>query len=395
MNTQSSSAPHAPLDVSRLLSHKARSIDASGIRKVFDLAAHLKDPINLSIGQPDFPVPEVLKRAAIAAIEGNHNGYTQTQGCAPLLGAIWDRLGQEVGWRRDDKALSAIVTSGTSGALLLAMMCLLDADDEAIVPDPYFVMYPQLGTLTGGRMVLCDTYPDFRMTAERIERAITPRTKCVLLNSPGNPTGVVLSSREIADIVDLCRAKGIVLLSDEIYDEFTFSDAREDDRFPTPARFTRDCLLIRGFGKTYGCTGWRLGYVAGPHDLVQSMAKLQQYTYVCAPSMAQHAAAHAYEVDMRPWVDRFETRRDMVLAAFDGLAQVARPGGAFYAFVEVPPALGMTGAQFVEHAIARNVLVIPGCVFSTRDTHFRLSFAAPEAKLAEGLLVLASIMRGE
>ena len=129
MNTQSSSAPHAPLDVSRLLSHKARSIDASGIRKVFDLAAHLKDPINLSIGQPDFPVPEVLKRAAIAAIEGNHNGYTQTHGCAPLLGAIWDRLGQEVGWRRDDKALSAIVTSGTSGALLLAMMCLLDADD--------------------------------------------------------------------------------------------------------------------------------------------------------------------------------------------------------------------------------------------------------------------------
>jgi aspartate/methionine/tyrosine aminotransferase len=394
MTTSIPDESHAPLDVTRLLSQKARSVDASGIRKVFDLAAHLKDPVNLSIGQPDFPVPDVLKRAAIAAIEGNHNGYTQTQGCAPLLGAIWRRLGQEVGWSRDDKALSAIVTSGTSGALLLAMMCLLDADDEAIVPDPYFVMYPQLGTLTGGRMVLCDTYPDFRMTAERIERLATPRTKCVLLNSPGNPTGVVLSSREIADIVDLCRAKGIVLLSDEIYDEFTFSDAREDGRFPTPARFTRDCLLIRGFGKTYGCTGWRLGYVAGPHDLVQSMAKLQQYTYVCAPSMAQHAVAHAYDVDMQPWVDRFEARRDMVLEAFDGLAAVARPGGAFYAFVEVPKALGITGGQFVERAIERNVLVIPGSVFSSRDTHFRLSFAAPEAKLAEGLSVLADLMRG-
>ncbi len=134
--------------------------------------------------------------------------------------------------------------------------------------------------------------------------------------------------------------------------------------------------------------------MAGPHDLVQSMAKLQQYTYVCAPSMAQHAVAHAYDVDMQPWVDRFEARRDMVLEAFDGLAAVARPGGAFYAFVEVPKALGITGGQFVERAIERNVLVIPGSVFSSRDTHFRLSFAAPEAKLAEGLSVLADLMRG-
>jgi aspartate/methionine/tyrosine aminotransferase len=255
-------------------------------------------------------------------------------------------------------------------------------------------MYPQLGALTGGKMVLCDTYPDFRMTAARIEKLITPRTKAVLVNSPGNPTSVVLNSRELQDIVDLCRAKGILLISDEIYDEFTFSESREDGRFPTPARVTRDCLLIRGFGKTYGCTGWRLGYVAGPHEIVQSIAKLQQYTYVCAPSMAQYAAAHAFEVDMRPWVDRFEKRRDTVLAAFEGLTQVARPGGAFYAFVEVPPALGMTATQFVEKAIERSVLVIPGKVFSTRDTHFRLSFAAKEETLARGLDVLRGIMRG-
>jgi aspartate/methionine/tyrosine aminotransferase len=232
------------------------------------------------------------------------------------------------------------------------------------------------------------------MTAERIEKLITPRTKAVLVNSPGNPTSVVLNSKELQDIVDLCRAKGILLISDEIYDEFTFSESREDGRFPTPARVTRDCLLIRGFGKTYGCTGWRLGYVAGPHEIVQSIAKLQQYTYVCAPSMAQYAAAHAFEVDMRPWVDRFEKRRDTVLAAFEGLTQVARPGGAFYAFVEVPPALGMTATQFVEKAIERRVLVIPGKVFSERDTHFRLSFATNPAKLEEGLAILRSLMTG-
>jgi len=382
------------LDVSKVLSSRAKSIDASGIRKVFDLAAHLKDPINLSIGQPDFPVPDALKAAAIKAIEENRNGYTQTQGCPELLGAIWKRLGHEVGWVHGQDGLSAIVTSGTSGALVLGMMCLLDQGDEAIVPDPYFVMYPQLGALTGGKMVLCDTYPDFRMTAERIEKLITPRTKTVLVNSPGNPTGVVLSSREMADIVDLCAAKGILLISDEIYDEFTFSESREHGRFPTPAAFTKDCLLIRGFGKTYGCTGWRLGYVAGPHDIVQSIAKLQQYTYVCAPSMAQFAAAHAYEVDMQPWVDRFERRRDTVLEAFSGLTEVARPGGAFYAFVKVPEKLGMTASQFVEKAIERSVLVIPGKVFSTRDTHFRLSFAAKEETLAKGLGILTDIMRG-
>jgi aminotransferase len=382
------------LDVSRLLSHRAKSIDASGIRKVFDLAAHLKDPINLSIGQPDFPVPDALKLAAIKAIEENRNGYTQTQGCPELLGAIWKRLGSEVGWSHGQHGLSAIVTSGTSGALLLAMMCLLDQGDEAIVPDPYFVMYPQLGSLTGGRMVLCDTYPDFRMTADRIERLITPRTKAVLLNSPGNPTGVVLGTREIGEIVELCRAKGILLISDEIYDEFTFSEAREQGRFPTPATFTKDCLLVRGFGKTYGCTGWRLGYVAGPHEIVQSIAKLQQYTYVCAPSMAQYAAVHAYDIDMQPWVDRFEKRRDRVLEAFRGLAEVARPGGAFYAFVKVPEQLGISASQFVERAIERSVLVIPGKVFSTRDTHFRLSFAAKEETLDRGLGVLTDIMRG-
>jgi aspartate/methionine/tyrosine aminotransferase len=255
-------------------------------------------------------------------------------------------------------------------------------------------MYPHLAALTGGKIVLCDTYPDFRMTAERIEPLITPRTKALLVNSPGNPTGIVLSSRELADIVDLCRARGILLISDEIYDEFTFRESREGGRFPTPARFTKDCLLVRGFGKTYGCTGWRLGYVAGPHDLVQSIAKLQQYTYVCAPSMAQFAAAHCFEVDMQPWVDRYEERRNTVLKAFEGIAQVATPGGAFYAFVEVPKSLGLTASQFVERAIERSVLVIPGKVFSTRDTHFRLSFAAKEETLAKGLEILRDLMQG-
>jgi aspartate/methionine/tyrosine aminotransferase len=368
-------------------------VDASGIRRVFDLAAKLKDPINLSIGQPDFPVPEPLKRAAIDAIRNDRNGYTVTQGIPQLLAAIWKRLGDEVGWTGPDAESGAIVTSGTSGGLLLAFLSLLDQGDEAIVPDPYFVLYPQLAAFTGGRIVTCDTYPDFRMTAARVERLITPRTKAVLVNSPSNPCGVVLSERELADLLDLCRAKGVLLVSDEIYDEFVFSDALENGRFPTPARYGRDVLLIRGFGKTYGCTGWRLGYAAGPQPIIQAMARMQQYTYVCAPSIAQWAGIAAFEVDMGGEVERFRRRRDAVLEAFRGVTEVATPGGAFYAFVRVPERLGLSATAFVERAIERSVLVIPGSVFSARDTHFRLSYAVADEPLGRGLGILRDLMR--
>ncbi len=384
--------PSTSLPLDRLISRRAKSIDASGIRKVFDLAAKLKDPINLSIGQPDFPVPERMKRAAIDAILEDRNGYTVTQGIPPLLDAIWRRLGSEVQWRGPSAESGAIVTSGTSGGLLLAFMCLLDAGDEAIVPDPYFVMYPQLGALTGGTIVTCDTYPDFRMTAARVEKLITPRTKVVLINSPSNPCGVVLRERELADLVDLCRAKGILLISDEIYDEFIFDDAKEEGRFPTPARYTQDLLLIRGFGKSYGCTGWRLGYAAGPHDLIQAMARLQQYTFVCAPSMAQWGVVPAFEIEMTEEVERYRARRDLVLDAFKGVAHVPQPGGAFYCFVEVPPQLGITASEFVDRSIEKSVLIIPGKVFSGRDTHFRLSYATREDKLRQGLSILRTLM---
>lgn len=386
-------ATMSSLPMDRLMSRRAKAIDASGIRKVFDLAAKLKDPINLSIGQPDFPVPERMKQAAIDAIRENRNGYTVTQGIPPLLDAIWARLKSEVQWQGPNAERGAIVTSGTSGALLLAFLCLLDAGDEAIVPDPYFVMYPQLGTITGGTIVTCDTYPDFRMTAERVEKLITPRTKTVLVNSPSNPCGVVLGERELSDLVDLCRAKGILLISDEIYDEFVFADAKEAGRFPTPARYSQDLLLIRGFGKSYGCTGWRLGYAAGPQDLIQAMARLQQYTFVCAPSMAQWGVVPAFDIDMNDEVERYRGRRDMVLDAFRGLARVPQPGGAFYCFVEVPEHLGITASTFVERSIEQSVLVIPGKVFSHRDTHFRLSYATHEDKLRKGLEVLRGLMR--
>lgn len=388
--------PHpAPprLDVESMIARRAKSVQASGIRRIFDLAVSIKDPINLSLGQPDFPVPAAIKQAAMAAIEGDHNGYTPTKGIPPLLSAIRERLQDRVGWKASDPSIDAMVSSGTSGALLLACLALLDEGDEIVVPDPHFVMYPELGPLTGAKVVTCPTYPDFRMTAERIEPLLGPRTKAVLINSPSNPCGVVLGERELREIVDLCRRKGVVLLSDEIYDEFVFDDALEHGTCPSPARFSEDVLVIGGFGKTYACTGWRMGYAAGPARLIAEMVKLQQHVYICAPTPAQHGMLASFGVSMRSQVDTYARRRDLVCEAFAGISDVPRPGGAFYAFVEVPPRLGLTATAFVERAIANRVLVVPGKVFSHRDTHFRLSFATAEPALREGLGILVDLMR--
>ena len=400
----------------RLLSARSQAVDASGIRRVSDLAKRIPDAINLSIGQPDFPVPEAVKRAAVEAIAENRNGYSPNPGLDSLRARLAERLGDEVGWavaapgtagRAGEAGL--LITAGTSGAILLACLAVLDAGDEIVIPDPYFVIYPQIAAMCGARAVLCDTYPDFRMTAERVEPLLTPRTKMVLLNSPGNPSGVVLSTGEVRDLLDLCAARGILLLSDEIYDEFTFSEARTElphrvGRGMTPGRLLcpsparapgaeEHVLLVRGFGKTYGCTGWRLGYAAGPAAVIEAMVRFQQHTFVCAPTPLQHGVLAALDTPVDAIVDHYQRRRDRVVAKLGGLAEVAVPGGAYYAFVRVPERLGPARA-FADRLVEDKVLVIPGEVFSARDTHFRLSFACDDARLDRGLDLIAARLRG-
>ena len=382
------------LDISALVSKRARSLDASGVRRIFDLGVALKDPINLSIGQPDFPVPREIKDVVIEAIENDRNSYTVTQGDAVVREHVRAHMVQEMKWDVDDDELEVMITAGTSGGLVLAALALLEEGDEVIIPDPWFVLYPQLARLAGARAVPCDTYPDFRLTAERIEPLISERTKAVLLATPSNPSGVVLSMPELEQIVDLCRDRGVVLIADEIYDEFTYDDALEDGYCPSPGRLSKDVLLIKGLGKTFGCTGWRLGFAAGPRPLIEEMTKLQQFTYVCAPSMAQQAFLARPHVDMSEEVASYADRRELVLERLGEVTNVVRPGGAFYVFVEVPPHLGLSGTEFVERAIEKNVLTVPGGVFSARDTHFRISYAVSRERLEQGLDILAELMRG-
>lgn len=361
------------------LADRTRQIEMSGIRKVFELGKSLKDPVNLSIGQPHFPVPEPIREAAKAAIDAGHNGYSVTQGTPDLR----DKLVADARTRfprHDPAARDVLVTSGTSGGLLLALMATVNPGDEVVTPDPYFVAYPHMITLAGGRMVPVDTYPDFRLDPEKIAAAFTPRTKVVLLSTPSNPTGAVAEPAALEAVAALCRARGVVLVSDEIYRAFHYDAAPA-----SPADYDENVLVLEGFGKTYGITGWRLGWAHGPKRLVAEMAKLQQFTYVCAPSVLQYGAAAAVDTDVSAIVADYRRKRDRLAGDLRGRYEFATPGGAFYLFPKAPRG---TGTEFVTEAIANNLLVIPGGTFSGRDTHFRISYAASDETLGRGIDIL-------
>jgi len=362
-----------------IIADRTKLIDASGIRKVFALAAELKDPVNFSIGQPDFDVPDALKDEAIKAIKAGQNKYSQTAGDNLLKGKIAERVTNEFGWANP----AVLVTSGVSGALLLAFMTLINPGDEVIIPDPYFVIYKHLVNMLGGKCVFVDSYSDFKLPVEKIAEAITARTKLIILNSPCNPTGVVYSEEQIKALAGAAAKKDILVMTDEIYERFCY-----DGDCPSIAHHYDGTLLLRGFSKSYAMTGWRLGYVAAHEslrDVVEEMTKIQQYTFVCAPTPLQKAAIAALDYDVSNLVDTYRKKRDLLYEGLKDKFELIKPGGAFYAFVKAP---GGSGTEFVEKAIASNVLVIPGNVFSEKDTHFRISYATSDEKIQEGIEIL-------
>lgn len=364
------------------LNERMKLIDSSGIRKVFDLAAKLENPINLSIGQPDFDVHPAIKDSAIEAIGIGRNRYTLTQGIPPLREAIRDHLSREkdVSVELDQ----IIVTSGVSGALVLAFMTLFGPGDEVIVPDPYFVIYKSLLQMYGAKPVLVDTYPDFKLTAERVKPLITDRTKAIILGSPSNPTGVVLNEKEWKDLVDLARERNLLIISDEIYDAFVY-----DDKPFSPGSIYPNTLTLGGFSKSYAMTGWRLGYCAGPSEIIKAMITLQQYTFVCAPSMVQEAGIKALSLSTEDVRRSYKAKRDKMIKALSPKYKIAPTGGAFYLFPEAP---GGSATKFCMRAIEeKKLLLIPGNVFSDRDTHFRLSYAASDEMLDRGIEALLAL----
>jgi aspartate aminotransferase len=370
--------------MNEIIADRAKKIDASGIRKVFALAGSLKDPVNFSIGQPDFDVPEQLKEEAIKAIRAGFNKYSQTAGDHLLLDRVAEQVRNEFGWENP----AVLVASGVSGGLLLTFLALVNPGDEVIVPDPYFVIYKHLVNMLGGKCVFVDSYPDFRLPVEKIAAAVTEKTKLIILNSPCNPTGIVYSQQEIESLAKIAAEKDIPVLTDEIYEKFCY-----DSNCPSIAHYYNKTLVLRGFSKSYAMTGWRLGYVAAHKslkDVIEQMTKIQQYTFVCAPAPFQKAAITAMDYDVTEFIDIYRHKRDLLYDGLKDKFELIKPSGAFYAFVKAPD--GSTATEFVEKAIAHNVLVIPGNVFSEKDTHFRISYATSDEKIRQGIDILCKLI---
>ncbi|MBX7257114.1 MAG: aminotransferase class I/II-fold pyridoxal phosphate-dependent enzyme [Candidatus Hydrogenedentes bacterium] len=357
-------------------------IDSSGIRKVFALAATLKDPINLSIGQPDYDVDDEVKEVAIEQIRKGFNRYTQTWGIDELREEVVAYYERRFGATIEN----AMIVGGVSGGLFLALMATVNPGDEVIVADPYFVMYKHLTNLLGGVCKFVDTYPDFKLKAEAVERSITPKSKVLIVNSPSNPTGVTLTIDEMKELAEVAKKHNLLVITDDIYEQFMYDGAPA-----SMAGLYENTIVLNGFSKSAGMTGWRIGYAAGPKDIINEMNTLQQYTFVCAPSFAQKAAVVSLHQDTSEKIAAYRQKRDLIA---DGLQRIgytlSKPTGAFYAFPEAP---GGDGDAFVKKAIENSLLIIPGSVFSERKTHFRLSFAADNRVIERGLEVLERLKR--
>ncbi len=373
------------MDASKLLAERTRKVEFSGIRKFFELAGRMEDPCDLSIGLPDYDAPESIKQAAIRAIGEGKNRYTPSAGLPELRERISGHLKEAHG--RD---LEVMITAGVSGGLTLALLATVDPGDEVLFLDPYFVSYLQLVNMVGGTPVPVPSYPDFRFDGRAVEAAITPRTKVLLINSPGNPTGRVMTKEEIRTAAELARKHDLLLISDEIYAQLCY-----DGPNPCPLPHApENTLLLQGYGKTYGITGWRVGYAAGPAAVIGEMTKLQQYTFVCAPSIAQEAVLTAMDTSVKGNREAYAKKRDLACGLLQESFDFARPSGGFYLFPRIPKRFGCA-VQFAEAAAEHQVLVIPGSIFSGRDTHFRISYAVSDDLIRRGCDVLCRLASGQ
>ncbi len=366
------------------LSKRAKRFDASGIRKIWQKSASMTNPVNFSIGQPDFDVPQPAKDAAIKAIQDGYNGYTLTKGISPLITAISDIESKRLGWEKP----SVMITSGVSGSLNLLLATVIDPLDEVLIPDPYFVMYNQLTNMNDGKCVYIDTYPDFKLSAQKIQDAITDKTKLLLLNSPGNPSGSVYQADELKAVADIARKHNLLVLSDEIYRDFSY-----DGPCASIASYYENTIVTSGFSKAYGAPGWRLGYIAVPEhmtELLEKMATIQQYSFVCAPHPFQIGAIEALKCDISKHVDAYRIKRNLIFEGLKDTFGLVKPAGAFYAFV---PAPGGDATKFIDRVLENNVVAIPGNAFSQRDTHFRISYATSDEMIQEGIKRLCKVAR--
>jgi aspartate aminotransferase/aminotransferase len=356
-------------------------IEVSGIRKMFELAPRLRDPIDLSLGQAHFDPPDEVKEAINSAVKNRKNRYTITQGIPELREMLADHFTKKHDFKIGPENI--LITSGASAALLLSFIALVEEGEEVLLTDPCFVLYPRLTYICSATPRYIDTYPDFRLRPEVIERSITPKTRLLLINTPNNPTGIAYTKDEIKAIAQVAKKHNLMIISDEVYEDFIYDFPHE-----TMLKNYEWCVYIGAFSKTYGIAGWRLGYVIAAEVVIERLIALQQFSIVCANAPGQFAMLKALDCDMKPYFEQYRRKRDMVFDGLKDLFFINKPQGAFYAFPQVPWG---DDRSFTSKAIEHNLLIVPGSVFSSRNTNFRLSFAVDDDKLSRGIDILRKI----
>jgi aminotransferase len=382
----------------RYISERAKLVPPSGIRKFFDIAATMDDVISLGIGEPDFDTPAPIVEAGIAALERGETHYTSNSGLIELREAIAAHLEARYGPIYDPEH-EVLVTVGVSEALYLAMAALLDPGEEIIFAEPCFVSYAPTARLVGALPVPVVTTPEtgFQLTAEAVEEAVTPRTKVLFIASPNNPTGTVINRERLEALAAVARRHDLVVISDEIYDRLVYGV--EHTCFSSLPGMRERTVVLQGFSKAYAMTGWRVGYLAGPSDLVWQMRKAHQYLIMSAPTPSQWAAVKALEVG-DPFVEEmraeYARRRRLIVDGLNSLGLACtEPQGAFYAFPCVQRT-GLDDEQFAEQLLAEEqVAVVPGRSFGDPSGRgfVRMSYATAYEKIEIALERIARFVQ--
>jgi aspartate aminotransferase/aminotransferase len=368
-------------------SRRAAGMPRSAIREIMALAAGRQNVIHLEVGEPDFSTPSHIIEDAFAAARAGWTKYSPNAGLPTLRRRVAERLGRS--WRRDVSADRIVITTGAIGALYSALMSVVDPGDEVLIPDPGWPNYEAIVHLAGATPVR------FAQTAARgflpdpaeIARLVTPRSKALLINTPGNPSGAVFSGALMADIAEIVRASGIYLVSDEIYEDIVFEGEHVSAaKFTPPDRL----FVVSGFSKTYAMTGWRVGWLVCPPDLAAITTGLQEPVTSCASTIAQKAAEAALVGDQqcgKSFRDAFKRRRDIVIDVFGNTGLLpAVPEGAFYALIDIASS-GRRSLEFAkELLVARDTAVVPGITFGpSGDRYVRVAFTIADDELREGL----------
>jgi aminotransferase len=379
------------------LSGRVASLRPSGIRKFFDIAATMQDVISLGIGEPDFTTPEPILNAGLRSLQLGETHYTSNHGKFKLRQALADHLDRLYGVRYDPVE-EMVITVGVSEALYLTMTALLDPGDEVIIPTPCFVAYQPEVIMAGGVPVEIVTrmQDDFQVDPASIRAAITPRTKAIFVAYPNNPTGAVASRAVLLEIAELAEQHDLVLISDEIYDRLVYDF--QHVCVPALSESTRRrTVLLGGFSKDYAMTGWRIGYAAGPADIIKGMIRVHQYTVMSAPTTAQDAAVEALAVGEKYVLDmlaEYNRRRRLMVDGFNRLGlPTFEPHGAFYAFPNVA-ATGMDDETFCQRLLEEErVAIVPGNSFGPGGEGFaRACYATAYEKIEEALRRMENFM---